>query len=192
MLRFSKANLLILWTYPPPLCLDLPKPTYPLIPIIFFLRKSPLPLQPSGLLPLPSPISYKVLSGSFVAEGEGRPNQAIYYLSHDLEIIEQCALCTLYYQNVVYCKRKSQYFPNPSFIHFCMPSLLAPDPIRVQSCVCCLFWTNRNIVALTSIFLSFYLSIYLIIQLELWILESALLVNGNIYFYRHYSGNKLK
>ena len=29
---------------------------------------------------------------------------------------------------------------------------LAPDPIRVQSCVCCLFWTNC--IAVTSIFLS--------------------------------------
>ena len=62
----------------------------------------------------------------------------------------------------------------------CMPSPLAPDPIRVQSCVCCLFWTNRNSLAVT------YLSIYLIIQLELWILVSALSVNGNIYFYWNY------
>ena len=38
----------------------------------------------------------------------------------------------------------------------CMPSPLAPDPIRVQPCVCCLFWTNRNSTAVTSIFL--YLS----------------------------------
>ena len=28
--------------------------------------------------------------------------------------------------------------------HSCMPSPSAPDPIRVQPCVCCLFWTNRN------------------------------------------------
>ena len=39
-------------------------------------------------------------------------------------------------------------------------SPLALDPIRVQSCVCCLFWTN---MAVSSI----YLSIYLIIQLEM-------------------------
>ena len=32
-----------------------------------------------------------------------------------------------------------------------------------------------------------YLSIYLIIQSELWILQSALSVNGNIYFYWNYS-----
>jgi len=38
--------------------------------------------------------------------------------------------------------------------HSCMPSPLAPDPIRVQSCVWCLFWTNRNSMAGTSIFLS--------------------------------------
>ena len=39
-------------------------------------------------------------------------------------------------------------------------SPLALDPIRVQSCVCYLFWTN---MAVSSI----YLSIYLIIQLEM-------------------------
>ena len=31
-----------------------------------------------------------------------------------------------------------------SLSHSCMPSPLAPDPIRVQSYVCCLFSTNRN------------------------------------------------
>ena len=41
--------------------------------------------------------------------------------------------------------------------HSCMPSPLAPAPIRVQSCVCCLFWTNRNS---TPVNLSFYLSHY--------------------------------
>jgi len=56
-----------------------------------------------------------------------------------------------------------------------MPIPLAPDPIRVQSCVCCLFWTNRNCMTVTSIFLSISLSN------ERWILKSA--VNGNIYFY---------
>ncbi len=35
-----------------------------------------------------------------------------------------------------------------------MPSPLAPDPIRVQPCVCCLFWTNRNSIGVTSIFVS--------------------------------------
>ena len=43
-------------------------------------------------------------------------------------------------------------------VHSCMPSPLAPHPIRVQSCVCCLFWTNRNSMAGTSIFLSISLS----------------------------------
>ena len=47
--------------------------------------------------------------------------------------------------------------------HSSMPSSLAPDPIWVQWCVCCLFWINRNSMAVTSIFLS-------IIQSELWIL----------------------
>ena len=42
--------------------------------------------------------------------------------------------------------------------HSCMPSPLAPDPIRVQPCVWCLFWTNRNCMAVTSIFLSISLS----------------------------------
>jgi len=32
------------------------------------------------------------------------------------------------------------------------------DPIMVQSCVCCLFWTNRHRMAVTSIFLSSSLS----------------------------------
>ena len=41
--------------------------------------------------------------------------------------------------------------------HSCMPSPLAPDPIRVQSCLCCsLYWTNN--MAITSIFLSISLS----------------------------------
>ena len=31
---------------------------------------------------------------------------------------------------------------------------LAPGPIRVQSCVWCLFWTNRNCMSVSSIFLS--------------------------------------
>ena len=39
-----------------------------------------------------------------------------------------------------------------------MPSPLAPDPIRVQPCVWCLFWTNSNCVEVTSIFLSSSLS----------------------------------
>ena len=43
-------------------------------------------------------------------------------------------------------------------MHSRMPRPLAPDPIRVQSCVCCLFWTNRNCKAVT--YLSFYLSHY--------------------------------
>jgi len=43
-------------------------------------------------------------------------------------------------------------------LHSSMPSPLAPDPIRVQSCVCCLFWTNRNSMVVTSIFLSISLS----------------------------------
>ena len=60
--------------------------------------------------------------------------------------------------------------------HSCMLSSLAPDPIRVQSCVCCLFWINRK---------SMY--IYLIIQSELWILTLALSVNGNINFFWNYS-----
>ena len=43
---------------------------------------------------------------------------------------------------------------------------------------------NRNSMAVTSIFLS--ISVYSI-QLELWILQSVLTVNGNIYFYWNYS-----
>ena len=62
---------------------------------------------------------------------------------------------------------------SPNFPHSCMPSPLALDPIRVQSRVCCQFGTNRNS--------NVYLSIYLIIQLELWFLHSALSVNGNIF-----------
>ena len=42
----------------------------------------------------------------------------------------------------------------------CKPIPFAPHPIRVQSCVCCLYWTNRNSMN------NLYLSIYLIIQLS--------------------------
>ena len=49
-------------------------------------------------------------------------------------------------------------------------------------CVC-LFWTNRN-----RLVVNIYHSIHLIIQSELWILQSALSVNGNIYFYWNYGG----
>ena len=66
--------------------------------------------------------------------------------------------------------------------HSWMLSPLAPDPIRVHSCVCCLFWANRN-----SIDGNIYFSIYLIIQLEIWIHQSLLSVNRNIYFYWNYS-----
>ena len=38
-------------------------------------------------------------------------------------------------------------------IHNCMHIPLVPDRIRVPSCVWCLFWTNRNSMAVTSIFL---------------------------------------
>ena len=37
-------------------------------------------------------------------------------------------------------------------------SPLAPDSIRVQLCVCFRFWTNRNSMTVTSIFLSISLS----------------------------------
>ena len=40
------------------------------------------------------------------------------------------------------------------YCHYSMPSPVALDPIRVQSCVWCLFWTNRDCMAVTSIFLS--------------------------------------
>ena len=46
------------------------------------------------------------------------------------------------------------------FGHSCMPSPLAPDPIRVRSCACCLFWTNSNSIAVSSIFLYIYLIHY--------------------------------
>ena len=49
--------------------------------------------------------------------------------------------------NLQICIRWSQ----DSQHHTCMPIPLAPDPIRVQSCVCCLFWTNG---------VNIYLSIY--------------------------------
>ena len=39
-------------------------------------------------------------------------------------------------------------------LHFCIPSPLAPGPIRGQSYLFCLFWTIRNTMALTYIFLS--------------------------------------
>ena len=54
--------------------------------------------------------------------------------------------------------QKKEILTRESDTHSCMPSLLASDPIRVQSYVCCLFWTNRNSMAVTSIFLSISLS----------------------------------
>ena len=54
-----------------------------------------------------------------------------------------------------------KYFQNLSYPeHSCLASPLAPDPIRVQSYVCWLFWTNRNSMAVTCIFLSISLSNY--------------------------------
>ena len=58
------------------------------------------------------------------------------------------------------------------------PNRIAPDPIRVQSCACCLFWTNRNCAAVTSIFLSISLSN------KRWILISAL---NSKYFYFYWN-----
>ena len=67
----------------------------------------------------------------------------------------------------------------------CMLCPLAPDPIRVQS-YGCLFWTNRNCMAVTSIFLSI-----LIIQLEINPYIGAIRENGNIYFYWNYSADAI-
>ena len=53
---------------------------------------------------------------------------------------------------------------------------LAPDPIRVQSCVWCLLWTNRNSIAVTSILLS----------ISLYNLSYKSFVNRNIYLYWNY------
>ena len=50
--------------------------------------------------------------------------------------------------------------------HSCMPSPLAPDPIRVQSCACCLFWTNRNSMA---VHLYFYLTHSIQLEINLYI-----------------------
>ena len=63
------------------------------------------------------------------------------------------ALTILYF-----CNAKSWIQIYKCVVHSCMPIPLAPDPIRVQSCVCCLFWTNRNCMTVTSIFLSISLS----------------------------------
>jgi len=38
------------------------------------------------------------------------------------------------------------FWTNWNCIHSYMPSPVAPDPIRVQSRVWCLFWTNRNCI----------------------------------------------
>ena len=61
----------------------------------------------------------------------------------------------------------------------CMPSPLAPEPIRVQPCVWCLFWTNRNCMTVTSIFLSFASSNYR--DKSLYRRYNA--VHGNIYLH---------
>ena len=55
-----------------------------------------------------------------------------------------------------------------SLYHSCMPSPLVPDPIRVQSCDWCLFWTNRN----------FYLSHHHLIRDES--LNRRYTLNGHI------------
>ena len=52
-----------------------------------------------------------------------------------------------------------------------IPSPLAPDPISVEACVCCLFWTNRNC-------LSFYLSHYLIRDKSY---IGVITIHGNMY-----------
>ena len=69
--------------------------------------------------------------------------------------------------------RSKFYFKNQSS----MPSPLAPDPIRVQPCVWCLFWTNRNCMAVTSD----YLAHYPIRDKSLYQRYNSL--NGNIYFF---------
>ena len=61
------------------------------------------------------------------------------------------------------------------------PSPVASDPIRIQSIMCLLSILNQQKKYAGG---NIYLSIYThIIQLELRIIQSALSVNGNIYFY---------
>ena len=97
--------------------------------------------------------------------------------------LQWCIICHIWTSNMGF-RRGSKLIPPPLYpgfqvpqglLHSCMPSPLALDPIRVQSCVWCLFWTKRN-----SNGGNIYISIYLIIQSELWILQLALSVNGNI------------
>ena len=65
--------------------------------------------------------------------------------------------------------------------HFCMPNPLAPDPIRVQSYVWCLFYSILNQQKLhCGNILSFYLSHYPIRDKSLY---RRYTVNGNVYFY---------
>ena len=66
-----------------------------------------------------------------------------------------------------------------SLYHSCLPSPLVPDPIRVQSCVWYLFWTNRN----------FYLSHHPIRDESL---NRHYTLNGHIYFHRNWSEITLK
>ena len=45
----------------------------------------------------------------------------------------------------------------PLYLYSCMSSPLAPDPIRVQSWVCCLLWTNEIVRRKhISLYLSYY------------------------------------
>ena len=53
---------------------------------------------------------------------------------------------------------KSMLYKKMKNTHSCILSPLAPDPIRVQSCVWCLFWTYRISLAVKSFFLSISLS----------------------------------
>jgi len=77
-----------------------------------------------------------------------RENNSHNVIKANLSKIQFCNLIIEWY----FVKKK--LYKSTELKHSCMPSPLAPDPIRVHSCVWCLFWTNRNGFAVTSIFLS--------------------------------------
>ena len=105
-----------------------------------------------------------------------------------LTLLTHCKYKRIFHKLI--CNEKCSYRrERPKFVkNNCLP-LLSAESISA--------WSNQGSV-MCSVFVVYsepiekyggniYLSIYLIIQSELWILQSALSVDRNIYFYRNHS-----
>ena len=75
-----------------------------------------------------------------------------YICAHEFEYTQYtCMTLTNLYGSILYVLKKHL----PTIVVFStLLYPLTPDPIRVQSCVCCLFWTNKNSMAVISFYLS--------------------------------------